>query len=66
LSESEAPLGLTIMEKIIGFFVMIIGMIIFYVTYNNLSSLESYPIIFLIAGSILIGLGILMLIAKTE
>jgi hypothetical protein len=66
LSSSEAPLGLTIMEKIIGFFIMLIGVIIFYVTYNNLGNLGSYPIIFQIAGLILIGLGILMMIAKTE
>jgi len=65
LSSSEAPLGLTIMEKIIGFFIMLIGVIIFYVTYN-LGNVGSYLVIFLIAGLILIGLGVLMLIAKTE
>jgi hypothetical protein len=66
LSGSEAPLGLTIMEKLIGFFIMLIGIIIFYVTYTHLSNLGSYPIIFLIAGLFLIGLGLLMIIAKTE
>jgi len=66
MSKGEAPLGLTIMEKLIGFFIMLIGIIIFYVTYTNISSVGSHPIIFLVAGLILIGLGIVMLIAKTE
>jgi hypothetical protein len=66
MSRGEAPLGLTIMEKIIGFFIMLIGIIIFYVTYTNITQIRSYPIIFLVAGLILIGLGILMLLAKTE
>ncbi|NIO38173.1 hypothetical protein GTO27_10810 [Candidatus Bathyarchaeota archaeon] len=66
MSRGEAPLGLTIMEKLIGFFIMLIGIIIFYVTYTNISSIRSHPIIFLVAGLILIGLGIVMLTAKTE
>jgi len=66
MSKAEAPLGLTIMEKLIGFFIMLIGIIIFYVTYTNISSIGSHPIIFLVAGLILIGLGIVMLTAKTE
>lgn len=66
MSKGEAPLGLTIMEKLIGFFIMLIGIIIFYVTYTNISSVGSHPIIFLVAGIILIGLGIVMLIAKAE
>lgn len=66
MSKSEAPLGLTIMEKLVGFFIMLIGIIIFYVTYTNISSIGPHPIIFLVAGLILIGLGIVMLTAKTE
>jgi hypothetical protein len=66
MSRGEAPLGLTIMEKLIGFFIMLIGIIIFYVTYTHIAEIGSHPIIFLIAGLILIGLGILMLLAKTE
>jgi len=66
MSKGEAPLGLTIMEKLIGFFIMLIGIIIFYVTYTNISSIGSHPIIFLVASLILIGLGIVMLTAKTE
>ena len=66
MSKGEAPLGLTIMEKLVGLLIMLIGIIIFYVTYTNLNSIGSYPIIFLVAGLILIGLGIVMLTAKTE
>jgi len=54
------------MEKLIGFFIMLIGVIIFYVTYTNISNIGSHPIIFLVVGLILIGLGIVMIIAKTE
>lgn len=66
MSKGEAPLGLTIMEKLVGLLLMLIGIILFYVTYTSLSSIGSYPIIFLVAGLILIGLGIVMLTAKTE
>jgi hypothetical protein len=66
MSRGEAPIGLTIMEKLVGLFLMLIGIIFFYVTYTNISSIGSYPIIFLVAGLILIGLGIVMITAKTE
>lgn len=66
MSKVEAPFGLTIMEKLVGFFIMLIGIIIFYVTYTNIGNVGSYPIIFLVAGLILIGLGIVMLLAQTE
>lgn len=66
MSQVEAPFGLTIMEKLIGFFIMLIGVIIFYVTYINISNIGPHPIIFLVAGLILIGLGFVMIIAKTE
>jgi hypothetical protein len=66
MSQSEAPIGLTIMEKLIGFFIMLIGIIIFYVTYTNIGNIGAHPFIFLIAGLVLIALGIIMLTAKTE
>jgi hypothetical protein len=66
MSQVEASFGLTIMEKLIGFFIMLIGVIIFYVTYTNISNVGSHPIIFLVAGLVLMGLGIVMIIAKTE
>ncbi len=66
MSKGEAPFGLTIMEKLIGFFIMLIGILVFYVTYTNISVIGSHPIIFLVAGLILISLGIVMIIANTE
>jgi len=62
----EAPIGLTIMEKLIGLIMIAIGVITFYVTYTNLGSIGANPILFLAAGLALVVLGALLLIAKTE
>jgi len=61
---SEAPIGLTIMEKLMGLIMIAIGAITFYVTYTNLSSAPS-PVLFLGVSMILAFLGILLVIAKT-
>jgi len=53
------------MEKLVGFLMIAIGAITFYVTYTNLSSAVN-PVIFLVAGILLIALGILLILAKTE
>ncbi|MGD8505162.1 MAG: hypothetical protein PVF15_00680 [Candidatus Bathyarchaeota archaeon] len=66
MSRVEAAFGLAIMEKLIGFVIMLIGILIFYVAYTNINNIGSYPSIFLVAGLILIGLGIVMIVAKTE
>jgi len=66
MSKGEAPIGLTIMEKLVGLIIMLIGIIIFWVTYTNLSNIGSHPIIFLVTGLILIGLGVVMVTSKTE
>ena len=60
---SEAPVGLTIMEKLIGLLMIAIGAITFYVTYTNLASAPN-PMPVLAAGAILVILGILLVIAK--
>jgi len=62
---SEAPIGLTLMEKLVGFLMIAVGAITFYVTYTNLTSAVN-PIVFLAAGILLIALGILLVLAKTE
>jgi len=62
----EAPVGLTIMEKLIGLLMIAIGALTFYVTYTNLASVEANPILFLAAGLALVVLGTLLLIAKAE
>jgi len=63
---SEAPVGLTIMEKLIGLIMIAVGAVTFYATYTNLASLPADPVIFLATGIILIVVGILLLSAKTE
>ncbi len=62
---SEAPIGLTIMEKLIGLLMIAIGAITVYVTYTNLSSAVN-PALFLAGSLILIVLGIFLVLAKAE
>jgi len=62
---SEAPIGLTIVEKLVGLLMITIGAITFYVTYTNLSSAVN-PAMFLAAGVVLIVLGIFLVLAKAE
>ncbi len=62
---SEAPIGLAIMEKLIGLLMIAIGAITFYVTYTNLSSAVN-PVLFLAAGIVLVVLGIFLVLAKAE
>jgi len=63
---TEAPIGLTIMEKLIGLLIILIGFITFYVTATNITTLGSSPMLFLAAGLVLIVLGLFILIAKAE
>jgi len=63
---SKAPVGLTIMEKLIGLIMIAVGAITFYATYTSLASLPVDPLIFLATGIILIVVGILLVSAKTE
>jgi len=62
----EAPVGLTILEKLIGLLMIAIGALTFYVTYTNLGSTGGNPILFLAAGLALVVLGAFLVIAKTE
>ena len=62
----EAPVGLTIMEKLIGLLMIAIGALTFYVTYTNLGSAGGNPILFLAAGLVLVVLGAFLLIARAE
>jgi LPXTG-motif cell wall-anchored protein len=62
----EAPVGLTIMEKLIGLIMIAVGAITFYVTYTNLTGVGTNPILFLAAGLALVVLGVFLVIAKTE
>lgn len=62
----EAPIGLTIMEKLLGLLIILVGFITFYVTYTNMASIGSDPTLFLALGIALIVLGVFVLIAKAE
>lgn len=62
----EAPIGLTIMEKLLGLLIILVGFIMFYITYTNVASIGSAPTFFLALGIALIVLGVFVLIAKPE
>lgn len=62
----EGPIGLTIMEKLLGILIILVGFIMFYVTYTNIGSIGSAPTFFLVLGIALIVLGVFVLIAKAE
>ena len=62
----EAPVGLTIMEKLSGLLIIVIGVILFYVTYTNMSRIGSNPAVFLALGLVLIVVGVFLVIAKAE
>jgi len=62
---TQAPIGLAIMEKLIGLLMIAVGALWFYVTYTNIGSIP-FPEFFLGLAAVLIGVGILLLIAKFE
>jgi len=62
---AEEPVGLTIAEKFFGLLIILVGTIIFYVTYTNFKSVI-HPFIFLAVGSALIGLGVILVLSRPE
>lgn len=62
---AEEPLGLKLTEKLFGLLIILVGTILFYVTYTNIESLM-YPVIFIALGAALIVLGVIMVLARTE
>jgi hypothetical protein len=63
---SEAPVGLTIMEKLFGLILIAIGAITFYVTFTNLDSAIGNPLFFLAGALVLVIIGLFLLIASPE
>ena len=63
---AEAPMGLTIAEKFFGLLIIILGAIIFYVTASTNFNSMINTFIFLVVGSALIGLGIILVLSRTE
>ena len=62
---TQAPIGLTIIEKLIGLIMIAVGALWLYTTYTNMTSI-SMSGIFLILSAAMIGIGILLVIAKFE
>ncbi|MEM2341550.1 MAG: hypothetical protein QXX94_02835 [Candidatus Bathyarchaeia archaeon] len=59
-------LGLVFLEKILGFILSVVGVILAYYTSINLSGLGAIGYLFLIAGITIAVAGLLLIIAKTE
>jgi hypothetical protein len=64
--KESAPVGLTIMEKLIGLIMIAVGAITFYITYTNLGSVGGNSVLFLAAGLVIVVLGVVLFIARTE
>lgn len=63
---AEAPVGLTIAEKFFGLLIIVLGAIIFYVTtFTNFENAINL-FIFLVVGSALIGLGVILVLSRAE
>ena len=62
----EAPIGLTIMEKLLGLIIILIGTITFYVTYTSMASIGPLLPFFLTVGLVLVALGIFILLVRAE
>ncbi len=60
---SQAPIGLTIMEKLVGLILIAVGAIWFYVSCINIPGVS---VVFLVLPIILIAIGALLVIAKFE
>jgi UPF0716 family protein affecting phage T7 exclusion len=66
LSKEEAPVGVVFMEKLFGLLLITIGGVAFYSTYTNIGSAGALPGLFLGGGILLMIVGILLFIAKSE
>jgi hypothetical protein len=62
---TQAPIGLIIMEKLIGLLLIAVGALWFYTTYTNIASVPK-PWAFLTLATAMIGIGILLILAKIE
>lgn len=61
----ESPIGLTLMEKLMGLLMIAVGALWFYVTLTNMGSVP-ISVVFLGVAVGLIVLGIILLIAKLD
>jgi hypothetical protein len=68
MSEEDMPAGIFAIEKIFGLMLIIIGAIITYYTLTRIPTGDAgtFSGIFVLPGVAILGVGILLLIAKTE
>lgn len=64
----EIPSGLTDAERFLGLLLLIIGVVVIYATNTNPPAfpVSTYFGIFIVAGIVLIALGVFLVLAKTE
>ncbi len=64
----EMPAGVLVIEKVVGFILIIIGAVVTYFTAATppTGDAGTFSSIFIIGGIILLGVGILLVLAKTE
>lgn len=64
----EVGVGLTIAEKLSGLIAILIGVITIYFTYSSPPSgyVEPFSGIFLVAGFVLIAVGVVLVLARAE
>ncbi|MEM1606777.1 MAG: hypothetical protein QW341_00735 [Candidatus Bathyarchaeia archaeon] len=64
--EKERSLGLIFMERLFGFILLIVGIILAHQTNLNSSSLGGASIFFMMVSIVLVLLGLLMIIAESS
>jgi hypothetical protein len=64
----EMPTGVLVIEKVFGFILIIIGAVVTYFTFTSppVGDAGTFSSLFTIAGIILLVIGVLLVIAKTE
>jgi len=66
----QAPIGLTLVEKLFGLLTIIVGALLVYFTYTSppasSGQVANYSFVFIIAGVALVVFGIFLILAKTE
>lgn len=66
MSSEEAGFGLTVAEKFFGLILLIVGALVTYFTFTSTQALDVYTGFFGFLSAILMALGLILIIAKTE
>jgi hypothetical protein len=66
MSEEGGGFGITLAEKFFGFIITIVGAFATYYTFTSTSALNGYVGFFGFLSILLLAIGVLMIIAKTE